>query len=67
MDTRVVIKFPFCLNLLNARLRQEEKDLIIWKKNLEVGDALSKRMAEGNIPSTESRIKELKEVILLCS
>ncbi len=57
------MNFPYVIKLLNEKLKEEEKFLVRWKKNLEVGDAASKRQAEGNIPSNEHRIKELTEAI----
>lgn len=57
------LEFPF--NLLNKRLVEEEKMLIVWNKVLveTCWTASAKRQAKGNIPSTEARIKQLKEAM----
>lgn len=56
-------RHPYATNILNDKLRQEEKGLIAWKSILEIGDDLAKRQALGNIPSAEHRIAELIKVI----
>ena len=61
------IKYQFAVNLLTERLRREEKELGGWYRVIEnktkcwTDSAI--KQAKGNIPSTESRIKELKEVL----
>lgn len=60
---RVEIKHPYSHKLLTERLRLEERGLFLWNQRLTSTDALLVRQAKGNIPSTESRIKELKEII----
>lgn len=60
-------KFPFSVKLLTERLAKEEHDLAIWqnvvenKTNCWTDKAI--RQAKGNIPSTQNRIKDLKEGI----
>lgn len=60
------IKFPLSVNLLTDRLNKEVKDLAIWNGVLG-NNTLTEyaiRQAKGNIPSTENRIKELKDVLV---
>ena len=61
------IKFPFSVNLLTDRLNKEVKDLAIWNGVFEnrnnTWTEYAVRQAKGNIPSTENRIKELKDAL----
>jgi hypothetical protein len=61
MSERVKDKYPV---IALRRLLKEEKDALeFWNRLLLNSDADEIRMAKGNIPSTESRIRELIEAI----
>jgi hypothetical protein len=61
MSERVKDKYPV---IALRRLLKDEKDsLEFWNRLLLNSDADEIRMAKGNIPSTESRIRELIEAI----
>lgn len=59
------LKYPFVVRVLSEKLFQEEKGLVIWQERLVSMDVITVRQAQGNIPSAEHRIKELKEVLEL--
>lgn len=61
MSERVKDKYPV---IALRRLLKDEKDsLEFWNRLLLSSDTDEIRMAKGNIPSTESRIRELIEAI----
>lgn len=61
MSERVKDKYPV---IALRRLLKDEKDsLEFWNRLLLNSDADEIRMAKGNIPSAESRIRELIEAI----
>lgn len=53
-------KYEYTLKMLEKRLFEEEDDLSLWNEIMETNPT---KQAEHNIPSTEFRINELKEVI----
>lgn len=58
------MKAHFCINHLTRQLLQEEMSLRQWQHVVTDGsDVHAIRQANGNIPSTEHRISELKLVI----
>lgn len=59
------LKYQFVVRVLSEKLALEEKGLGIWKNRLTSTDLATVRQAQGNIPSTEHRIKELKDVLEL--
>lgn len=60
-------KPEYAIKVLTALLHKEEKGLSHWYSRLTSDDPLIVRMANGNIPSNEYRVKELKEVLELIS
>lgn len=54
---------PYVSKILREQLLREEKFLIIFENNSNSTDLLTKRQADGNIPSNKSRIEELKNAI----
>lgn len=58
------MKAHFCINHLTRQLLQEERSLRLWQHIAAYGsDVHAVSQANGNIPSTEHRISELKLVI----
>ncbi len=56
-------KYSYIVRILTESLIKEEKFLKLWEKNILSEDPMTKRQAEGNIPSNQHRIKEIKEVM----
>lgn len=56
-------KIPYALKVLETTLTREQKNLEYWHAKKLSADPLVVRMADGSLPSCESRVQQLVDAI----